>query len=115
MMLVLWLQASASLAAAWARPVPPVTVGAVSGRLWVRRNAQPAMRLLARQPLYIGDIIETGERSKATILFPDGAQARLNANASIQITGTRLKRSNRQSLFRIITGQVAGRLRLPRC
>ena len=109
---VLCLQATGSVATAWAKLTSDVTVAAMSGQLSVQRLNRSALApLRLGQPLFVGDLVKTGPRSKATILFADGAQARLNANTKIEITGRKLGRGGRQSLFRALSGQVWARLR----
>ena len=79
-----------------AAPDSVVVVGARSGRLQVRRKGQKNfVPLLSGQSLNIGDIILTGAQSKASLLFPDGAQVRLNSNSAIEVTPPRrLKNGN---------------------
>ena len=82
-----WLPALAVLltcllmSAAIAAPRLVGTVQTASGRLTVRRQGVTAVSALpSRSALYVGDIVTTGANSKATLLFTDGAQIRLNAN-----------------------------------
>jgi tetratricopeptide (TPR) repeat protein len=109
---VLTLGMLVPLVAATAAPDSVVTVGAITGKLSVRRKgAKTAVRLWSGQSLYIGDVISTGNESRASIIFPDGAQVRLNANATMQVTPPRRQRDGKLSLFRVIGGQIWARLR----
>lgn len=95
-----------------AAPDSVVTVGARTGNLLVRRKgAKSAVDLLSGQSLFIGDIISTGPQSKASLLFPDGAQVRINANSSLEVTPPLRVRNGNLRLFRVIGGQVWARLR----
>lgn len=97
---------------AHAAPDSVVTVGASTGKLSVRRKGNGTVsRLMSGQSLYIGDVVFTGPESKASLLFPDGAQVRLNANASIEVTPPRRVRNGNIRLFKVIAGQVWARLR----
>ena len=87
------------------------TVLTAKGPLQVRRRAVTNFATLPmRSSLSVGDRVRTGPAAKATLLFSDGAQVRLNANTSIDITPPTLSRGKR-SLFRVVSGEVWARLR----
>lgn len=93
-------------------PDSVVTVGAMSGQLQVRRKGVKVVAPLSSgQSLFIGDVISTGSQSKASLLFPDGAQVRLNSNSSLEVTTPRRVRNGNLRLFRVIGGQIWARLR----
>ena len=111
LLLCLW-QLSIDPGQAQVKPISVVTVGTSGGQLSVRRKGTASISpLLPRHALYVGDIVFTGPRGRASLLFPDGAQVRLNANASIEITPPRRLRNGKVSLFRALAGQVWARLR----
>lgn len=100
------------LSCAWAAPDSVITVGALSGQMTVRRRGtNRVVPLRSGQSLYIGDVVTTGTESRASIIFPDGAQVRLNARTSVEVTPPLRQRSGKFSLFRVIAGQVWARLR----
>ncbi len=95
-----------------AAPDAVVMVGAMSGRSQVRRKGgKKFVPLLSGQSLGIGDIVSTGSQSKASLLFPDGAQVRLNSNSSVEVTAPRRVHNGNLRLFRVIGGQIWARLR----
>jgi tetratricopeptide (TPR) repeat protein len=101
-----------ALMPAWGAPDSVITVGASSGQLTVRRRGKgKPVELRSGHSLYIGDVISTGAESRASLIFPDGAQVRLNARAIVEVTPPRRQRGGKLSLFRVIAGQVWARLR----
>ncbi|MDQ3815734.1 MAG: FecR domain-containing protein, partial [Armatimonadota bacterium] len=95
-----------------AAPTPVATVQTASGKLWVRRKGKKVTEdLRVRKALYAGDIVGTGSKSKATILFSNGALLRLNAESAIQITAPVAAGRGKESLFRALQGEVWSRLR----
>jgi tetratricopeptide (TPR) repeat protein len=87
------------------------TVQAASGTLTVKRKGTAALTPLAvRGALNVGDIAGTGADGKATLLFSDGSQTRLNANSAIEITAPSSVGKGKQSLFRALSGEVWARL-----
>lgn len=97
---------------AGASPDSVVTVGAMTGKLSVqRKTGRGFVALTSGQSLFAGDIVATGANSKASLLFPDGAQLRINANSSIEIPEPRRLKNGKLSLFKAINGQVWARLR----
>ena len=97
--------------AAMAQTSVVATVLTAKGRLEVRRRAVTSfVALPMRSSLSVGDRVRTGPTAKATLLFGDGAQVRLNANTSIDITSPTVARGKR-SLFRVVSGEVWARLR----
>lgn len=100
------------LAAAAAAGSPAATVQRVSGTLTVRRQGVAALApLAARGALYVGDLVGTGPDSRASLLFRDGSQARLNANSAIEVLPPTSVGRGYQGLFRAVTGEVWSRLR----
>lgn len=61
--------------------------------------------------LRTGDVVVTAANSKATLLFTDGAQVKLNANTRIVLTPATAVGKGKRSLFKVIRGQVSARLR----
>ena len=105
---LLWLLPGLALAA----PVPMATVRTVSGKVLLRGKGKASLvDLPARKALYAGDIVRTGPNGKVTLLFSDGAQVRLRANTSIEVTAPVGVGNGKQSLFRALGGEVWARLR----
>jgi tetratricopeptide (TPR) repeat protein len=110
-LLVLFSAIALCTTASQAQTGPLATVLTVKGRLEVRRHSVANfVALPLRTSLFASDHVRTGPASKATLLFTDGAQVRLNANTSIEITSPTVSRGKR-SLFRVIGGEVWARLR----
>ncbi|RYG61185.1 tetratricopeptide repeat protein, partial [bacterium] len=100
------------LTSVWAAPDSVITVGALSGQLTVKRKGKgKPINLRSGQSLALGDVVSTGSESRASIIFPDGAQIRLNARASVEVTPPHRQKGGKLSLFRVIAGQVWARLR----
>src|SRR5947209_7354725 len=88
-----------ALAAATAPPAPPTfaapaaaivplaTVTTLQGHLTLtRKGSSKAVDLAERSSLAEGDVVKTPAGSKATLLFADGSQVRLNANTTVVIS-----------------------------
>ncbi len=92
---------------------PPVaTLQTANGSVTVRRTgAANFVALGANASLLQGDEVRTGANSKATLLFANGSQVRLNAKSSIVITPPVAVGRGKQSLFRVLSGEVLSRLR----
>ncbi len=100
--------------AALAQPVGTsvATVQSVTSTPLLRRRGTAAfLPLRVRTSLYIGDAVQTGPNSRASLLFSDGSQVRLNANSVIEITTPAAVGRGRTSLFRAVAGEVWSRLR----
>lgn len=105
------IRTTAVLAAPGLASGPVATVLTAKGRVDVRRRAAANfVRLPMRTSLLVGDRVRTGAGAKATLLFADGAQVRLNANSQIAISAPTSVRGKR-SLFRVLSGEVWARLR----
>ncbi|MDQ3814302.1 MAG: tetratricopeptide repeat protein [Armatimonadota bacterium] len=104
--LLVWLALVPRLAKA--APAPLATVRTVVGDAWLGKKANPLKR---RQSLYAGNIVGTGANGKATLLFSDGAQTRLGANTTIEVVNPAPVGNGKQSLFRVIGGEMWSRLR----
>jgi len=110
-LLVLLCVLALGTAASRAASGPVATVLTARGRLEVRRAALASFASLPmRTALFVGDRVRTGPAAKATLLFSDGAQVRLNANTAIDIIAPAAVRGKR-SLFRVLSGEVWARLR----
>ncbi len=110
--LLLFLLCCGHMETVYAAPDSVVTVGAASGSLSVRRKGlKTTAPLISGQSLAIGDTVFTGAQSKASLIFPDGAQVRLNANTVLEVTPPRRVRGGNLRLFRVIAGQIWARLR----
>lgn len=110
--LVSVLLASAALAAMAASEAPLATVLATAGTNTVRPAGATASKALAvRASLYAGDIVSTEVKGKATLLFSDGSQARLNKNSRIEVTQPSSKAKAESGLFTVVWGEVWVRLR----
>lgn len=91
---------------------PIATVQLVIGSFTVRRQgATEFIPIGIRGALYIGDMARTGARSKASLLFNDGSQVRLNENTMILITPPAPVGKGKRSLFRAILGETWASLR----
>jgi hypothetical protein len=78
----------APLAPAQALPAraPAATVMVVSGTATVTRSGQPAVPLKLGDAVYMGDVISTGDKSTAYLLFTDNTiQLRLAADTELSI------------------------------
>jgi len=111
--LFLLIASMATLALAGIASAAPVaTVQAASGTLSVKRSGTTALAALrVRSNLNIGDLVGTGANSKATLLFTNGSQLRMNANSAVEITAPSNVGRGKTSLFRAISGEVWARLR----
>ena len=67
--------------------------------------------LVERAALYTGDVASTGAASKATLLFSEGSQLRLNANTVVELTAPTGGASGSPSLFRLVKGEVYAQAR----
>lgn len=106
--LLVFLLLAISNGEAWAAPV--ATVQTATQSTWKRRGTANFATLDRRTSLDDGDIVRTGAQGKASLLFVDGSQVRLNENAAIEITAP-TKTGGKSSFFRAISGQVWARLR----
>jgi len=98
--------------AATADRQPAATVQVASGTVTVRRPAAAAgAPLREREALYAGDVVSTGADGRATLVFSDGSQVRLNVDSAVEITTPTSVRKGKQSLFRAILGEIWSRLR----
>lgn len=89
---------------------PIATVSALSGPL-SRRVGNTAVAIGLRTPLNARDVVHTGVGGKATLLFLDGSQVRLNANTTVEITAPSKAGRGHTSLIRALSGEVWARLR----
>jgi tetratricopeptide (TPR) repeat protein len=95
---------------ALAAPRTLATITATSGKAWMRHGGAPDFLTLSRRAsLQARDVVGTGNNGKAAILFGDGSQIRLNANAAVEIQTPQSK--GNQNLFRALSGVVWARLR----
>ncbi|HEX8834048.1 MAG TPA: FecR family protein, partial [Abditibacteriaceae bacterium] len=95
---------------AWAAPV--ATVQAVAGQFRVKRRSAASFAAAGvRTNLNVGDFASTGPNSKASLLFNNGSQLRLNSNSTIEITSPSPVGKGKRSLFRAVSGEVWARLR----
>ena len=86
------------------------TVQTASAPLQVQRSGSAAAVALAqRDPLFIGDVVNTGA-VKATLLFDGGSQLRLNTGTIVELTAPQ-NVGGKTSLFRLIRGEVFAQLR----
>ena len=91
---------------------PVATVLTTIGSNTVRKHGVTASTLLViRGALSPGDVVSTGVKGKATILFSDGSQVRLNQNSRIELTPPVSAGKGKRSLFRVVWGEVWVRLR----
>ena len=93
----------------WAAPL--ATVQTATRSTFKRRGTPAFAKLNARTSLDGGDIVRTGAQGKASLLFVDGSQVRLNENAAVEITPPGKAGGGRRSFFRALSGQVWARLR----
>src|SRR5687767_10529972 len=108
----IWLVLGLLTTLGQALAAPLATVQTAIGRVSVQRhNVTSFTAIAARSNLNAGDIVATGENSKASLLFHNGAQLRLNARSSVQITAPSQVGRGKTSLFRAISGEVWARLR----
>ena len=95
---------------AHAAPRSVATVQTASAPLQVQRSGSAAAVALAqREPLFIGDVVNTGA-VKATLLFDGGSQLRLNAGTIVELTPPQ-NVGGKTTLFRLIRGEVFAQLR----
>ena len=86
------------------------TVQTASAPLQVQRSGGAAALALAqRDPLFIGDVVNTGA-VKATLLFEGGSQLRLNTGTILELTPPQ-NVGGKTTLFRLIRGEVFAQLR----
>ncbi len=93
----------------WSAPI--ATVQTATSSTWKRRGGANFAALNPRTSLDGGDIVRTGAQGKASLLFVDGSQVRLNENAAIEITAPTKTSGGKSSFFRALSGQVWARLR----
>lgn len=102
----------ASLTSKVESATPVATVQLAIGSFTVRRQgATQFIPIGIRGSLYVGDMARTGARSKASLLFNDGSQVRLNENTTILITPPTPVGKGKRSLFRAILGETWASLR----
>jgi hypothetical protein len=99
-----------------AEPQPVATLAAtvqtLEGSLEVQRTgATESQSLSARAPLFGGDVTNTGLNSKATFLFNEGSRLDINSNSIVELTKPERVAGGRQSLFRLVRGEVFMRAR----
>jgi hypothetical protein len=88
------------------------TVQTLNGALEVQRTGTAATEpLQERAPLYSGDVTNTGANSKATLLFNEGSRLDVNSGSVVEFTKPVRVSGGRQSLFRLIKGEVFMRAR----
>lgn len=98
----------------WVAAASPVaSVQTITGPLSVQRGVRGSLVTVAARhaSLNVGDFVQTAGASRATLLFSDGSQIKLDYNTRVEITTPVTLRSGKKSLFRVIRGQVYGRLR----
>lgn len=100
---------SISCRASWAAPL--ATVQTATQSTWKKRGTSTFAALNRRTSLDSGDIVRTGAQGKASLLFVDGSQVRLDQNATIEITAPTETNDGKSSFFRALSGQVWVRLR----
>lgn len=95
-----------------AEATPAAIVQMVSASPTVKHKGKKVfVPLHVRNPLFIGDIVRTGIKDKAILLFSDGSQVRLNINTCIEITSPVVTKHGHTSLFRAMGGEIFARLR----
>jgi tetratricopeptide (TPR) repeat protein len=97
---------------AFSAPKPVATVHTLSGTLTVQRKGAAAFApLKLHDPLYVGDVVTIPPNSKASLLFKDGSESRLNANSAVEVLAPVAVGKGKQSLLRVIVGEVMARVR----
>lgn len=97
--------------ASTARAASVGIVTTLTGNLAIRRHGGPSPAALSKGGAFdVGDVLSTAAGAKATLLFNDGSQVKLNANTTIQISAPNAGGGD-QTLFRAITGEAWARLR----
>lgn len=97
--------------AAGAAQHPIATVIAERGTLLIQPGGfGPFLVMRNQRLLSAGDIVRTGPDGEAAILFDDGSQVKLRANASLKILPERRERPD-QSLFQALLGVIWAHLR----
>ena len=109
--LILWGLSFLLLGSAAFSTDKPMAMVQAGGPAVKRSGMEDFVALAARDVLYVGDVVRTGPESKASLLFADGMQVRMNFNTTLEITPPTPVGQGAKSPFRLLLGNVWVRLR----
>lgn len=100
------------ITASVAQQQPVAVVQALTGQVKVKRAGSTGADIVTvGAVLGQGDLVNTGRDSKASLLFYDGSQVRLNAGTTIEIVASGATVENNRILIRLISGEIWAHLR----